>query len=141
MTPSISVFKSVLVNDLGKFPKEAVLNIDTNVVSYEDHNATPKDVGSVISFHAGVADFDEFQRRIHGVDLNLGSDSDLIVTKAVVLKKDTSVIPDLYELQSTMMNEVPKNFGDPSTYDFYVWDSRIMTAVGNKSNDSSSRNK
>lgn len=80
-SPYIALFKSFLDNDLGKSAKDRGIHFDTDVVFYRELDSIPKFLGSATISGAGVTDPNEFHRRLHGVDLKSGSDSDLISLK------------------------------------------------------------
>lgn len=86
MNTSIASFKSVFGNDLGKSAKDPGLKIKTGVSLYEEQDGRPNAVVAVNVFAAGLTAQDALQSRVHGVDLNRRSDSDLTVIYAVVIK-------------------------------------------------------
>lgn len=59
----------------------------------------PKVISSATIFGAGVSDPDKFQRRLHAIDLNSESGSDLIFIKGVVAHENSFAILYSYELQ------------------------------------------
>lgn len=94
---SISFFKSVHGNDFGKSTKDRGLKIETGVVLYEEQDVRRKLARFATSSGEGLANVNEIKRRFHAVDLNRGLGSTLIVIRAVVIKKSSSVISYPYE--------------------------------------------
>lgn len=88
---------SVLGTDFGKSGKECGLKLDSNIVPYEEQDGRPAVVGSVRISTTGVTNPDKFQGRLHGLDLNLGTVSAVIVLNTVVVQKDSFHIPNPYE--------------------------------------------
>lgn len=97
-------------------------------------------VGSATISNVCVPDLDEIQLRLHGVDLNRWSSSDIIVIKAALIHKDRFPIPYSYELRSSSMEEVSETLGYVFKYGIFVWDSRAMKVIEDKNNESSSNN-
>lgn len=88
-----------------------------------------------------MTDPNEFQRLLHGDDLNSGLGSSSIVIKAVVVRMDSFHISYRYEFYCTLVQEVRETLGDMSRYGFYIWDSRAMKAVRTKNIEFSSKKK
>lgn len=72
-------------NDLAKSAKDRFLKIDTDVVICREQIGNPNSVGSATITGSGVSDPEEFLRHLHGVDLNRGLGTDIIVIKALAL--------------------------------------------------------
>lgn len=114
ISPSISVYKSVLGFDFSKSAKEHGLKINATIVLHEDQDVRTKPFGSATISGAVLTDPNEFQRLLHGVNLNHGPGSVFIVMEAVVIKKDNLSIPPPYEFHRNLMDAVPEIFGDVS---------------------------
>lgn len=67
---------------------------------------------------AGVTDHNEIQCRFHGVHLNCGLGSDLVVIKAVVLHKAGFPIRYRNDCHCTLIDEAAGDLGDLSSYSF-----------------------
>lgn len=63
---------SVLGNEFRRSVKDRGLNIDTDVVRYEEQDVRPRDVGSETVPGIIANDPDEFNCCRHGVELNFG---------------------------------------------------------------------
>lgn len=74
-----SILKSFLGIDFGKSPKHRGLIVNTDYVPYKKQDGNCKVVESATIYHATATDPDKFPFRLHGVDLNYTSGSDLIV--------------------------------------------------------------
>lgn len=133
-------FKSVLGNAFGKSANHRGMNMDAEVVIFEEQDGIPKVVTTATISCRRVTDPDEFNRRLHAVDLNLGSCSDLIVRKSVAIRNGSFSIPYLHEFHFTPIDDVLETLRNVSKYDFYVWESQLMKALGNKSTYVSSKN-
>lgn len=87
MSPSIAAFKLSSAMTSANLQKDGGLKIDTDLVVQEELDGRDRVVGSEKISGAAVADPDEFQRLLHGVDLNRVSGSGFIVIKAAVRHK------------------------------------------------------
>lgn len=76
-----SILQSIIDNDFDKSAKHRGLKVDTDVVLYENLECLAKDVCSATISVTGLTDPDEFHCRLHGIDLNRGNGSDLLVKK------------------------------------------------------------
>lgn len=114
------VLKSVFANKFGKSTKDRTMKIHTDVVLYEEQGARPKALDSVIIFGASLDDTAEFQRRLHGANLNLASSSDLFVIREDVVRSNSFPILYPYEFQCSLLDEVPETFAEVYTYSFHV---------------------
>lgn len=115
----IDVFRSVLCNDLGKYPKDRCLTIDIDVLLYKEQDGRPKVVGSGTISGAGVSDVDELNGCLHCGDLYRGSGSDPTVVKAVVIHKGRFLLlfPCEFRCNIRETSRIVSNYG------FYVSDS------------------
>lgn len=82
-------FNSALRNDFGKSSEDRSLKIETDVVLYGEKDSRAEVVDRETISVLSVTDSDEFQFRLHGVDLGSGSASDLIVIIGVVIHKNS----------------------------------------------------
>lgn len=140
MSPPIPFFNSTLGNDLGKSAKDHRLKNWHRRRTSGEQDGSGKAVGLVGICGVAVTDRDEFQRFLHGVDLNHGLGTNLIIRKPVVILKDSSSVLYRYEFHCTSIVEILEPLGDVSEYVFYVWDSQTIKVIGNKEKKSSSRN-
>lgn len=97
------MFQPVLGNDFDKAAKHRGLKVKTDVVYYEDQYNKLMVVGSPIIFGSSITDRTELQRRLHDVNLNSGSGSDLIVIKGVLFRIDSFLNPYIYDFNCTSM--------------------------------------
>lgn len=107
MAGLVSFCTSVRGNDFSIPAKGRSLEIDTNVALSKEHDGRHNVAGSTTISGAGVYDADEFERCLHGVYPNRGSGADLILINAVVILKDSFLIPHQYEVHCTSMDYVP----------------------------------
>lgn len=105
--------KSVLIKDSGKAAKDRGFQIDTEVLFYDEQYGRPKSVRTAIMSGAVVVDHYMFQLRLHGVDLNSVSGSDLVAIKAVTVKNSIFPISYFYEFYCASMAKVQEILGCP----------------------------
>lgn len=130
----------MLGNNFGKSQKEHSLKIDTNFMLQEEQGGSSKALGSASISGAGVTTPNESQRLLYGFYLNHGYGSEIIIITLVVVHKHSFPSPHPYEFHSASMDEVPKTLRKASKYGFYVWDSQELKAIGEKRDESSSKN-
>lgn len=119
---SVAVFGSVLGNDFEKSAKVHCLKIDTNVALYGKEDGYRKFVPSHTILGARKTYQDGFQRQLHGVELNCAPGIRLIVTRALLIHKDISLLLSPYEFHCILMNDIPESLREVSTYIFSVCD-------------------
>lgn len=96
------------------------MNVDTHVLLFEKEDCRPKAVDSAKISGARVIELIKFQRRLHGVGLNRWSGSDIIVLKALEIRRNSLSIPYFSELRCTSTDNIPVTLKDVSKYGFYV---------------------
>lgn len=77
-----------------------------------------------------------FQRHLRNPDLNVLPGFDVIFISAVVIHKNSILLPHLYEYHCSSMEEVPKTLGDVSTHGFSMRGSQGMEAISKKGSSS-----
>lgn len=97
-------------------------------------------VGSARISGAGVTDLHKYQSRLHGIDLNLWSGSELIGMKAVTIWEDSFPVRYPYEFHCSSMDEVSEKLRKTCPYCFDVRDSHAMKAIENQKNGYLSKN-
>lgn len=118
MAHSIAFLKSILGTEFGRSAKGRCLKIQTVIILYEQHAGRPKVVISATFSGAAVTDSDELQRPVHGIDVNRGSGSDVIVIKAAVIHQDSFHTPHPYEFNFFSMHKVREKLAKVSRYGF-----------------------
>lgn len=82
---SVLFYKSVFRNDFLKSAKDQCLNIGCDIIPHEQHKSSPRVDVSVKFSVAGVTGSVEFQRHLHGLDLNGRHGAVPIIVKTVVI--------------------------------------------------------
>lgn len=137
--PSVYFFILFLRIVFGNSAKYHSLKNFTDVIIYEEQDDRTKVVGLEMISSAGMPNLHECQRHLHTVYLNRGSGSDVIVVKAVVIQKKSFTMRYPYELHCSSTEDVPETLPDVSKYGFYAWHIQAMKLIGNKSNESFSK--
>lgn len=100
MSLSTALQKRFVSDDPSKSVRDCRFKINSYVVLCEQLHDSPKVPGSAASSCTGVTDSADRQRHYHCVDFNRGSGFDVGIMSAVIVQKDTFLVPYRHESTS-----------------------------------------